>query len=80
MSDVKYVLVMTTYSPQREMVVELYLKKDPMILVETTLLSAARIFDTFDEAADFLEDENLTHHKIVLIKKKKLFEAKLKGT
>lgn len=75
----KYVLVQTSYSPQKQMVVETYLKEDPMFVRATTLLSDAQIFNTLDEAEKFLDNEQITGHKIVPITKKTLFTAKLKG-
>ena len=75
----KYVLVQTTYSPQKEMVVELYLAGDLWTWQHSTRLSDARIWDDLDTIADFVEDEKINDYRIVHIKEKDLFKAKLKG-
>ena len=76
----KYVLMQTTYSPQKEMVCELYLADDLWTWVHTVKLSDAHVWNTFDEIADFIEDEDINDHKVEHIKEKDLLEAKLKGT
>ncbi len=70
----------TTYAPQKEMVMELYLGEDLWAWQYTTLLSGAHVWNTFDEIADFIEDEDINDHKVVHIKEEDLFEARLKGT
>lgn len=76
----KYVLVQTSYSPQKDMVIETYLRKDPMFKISTTLLSNAEVFDTFDEAKKFMKYESMTDYKIVGIDEKEFFTRLLKGT
>ncbi len=77
----KYVIVQTTYSPQKEMVVELYLMPiDAYFSSEwphTTLLSDAMVWDTFEEVKHYLSAEKIDDHKIVEVEDKKLFEARL---
>ncbi len=75
----KYALMQTTYSPQKEMVVELYLMKDLHAWQHTIKLSDAMIWDDFDEIADYVEAEKVDDHKVVHIKEEDLFEARLKG-
>jgi hypothetical protein len=43
-------------------------------------LSEAKIWDTFDEATDYVNHYNIDDHKIVLVKDEDVFEARLKGT
>lgn len=75
----KYALVITSYSPQKKMVIELYYGNGEIFENPTTKLSEARIWNDFDTVVDFLEENQIDDHKIVDIKEKKLFEARLKG-
>jgi hypothetical protein len=81
----KYALVQTAYSPQKEMVVELYLM--PLSAAyqtydwpHSTLLTDAMIWDTWDDAMNYIESERIEDHKIVEIDDKRLFEARLART
>ena len=83
----KFVLVNTAYRADNLKVDERYLRKYDENEIGSTdwfedltlKLSHARIWDTFEEAADYIEKEKIDDHKIVLIREEKLFEAKLKG-
>ncbi len=72
----KYALVTTAYRPDTETVEELYIR-DVAAWLHSKKLSDARLWDDFDEVADLVESENI-HAKIVRIKDKELFEARLK--
>lgn len=81
----KYVLVQTTWSPQKGMVIELYLM--PLHSAyqysdwpHTTLLADAMVWDTLNEAEDYIKSERIDDHKVVEIDDKKLFEARLART
>ena len=75
----KFVLIRTTYRGDSEMVESLYYTHNWKLDDDTRLLSEAATWNTFDEAANFVETNNMDY-KIVLIKDEKLFEARLKGT
>lgn len=73
----KFALVTTAYRPDTQTVEELYVR-DAKAWFHSRKLSDAELWDSFDEAADFLEQEEIDDAKIVRIKDKDLFEARLK--
>ena len=76
----KYVLKNTQYRGDTETVEEMYMNGDDWsVYFHTHKLSRAKIWDTFDEAWDFLSEETMEDHKIVEIDEKALFEARLNG-
>lgn len=73
----KFALVTTAYRPDTCTVEELYIR-DVAAWLHTKKLSDARLWDSFDEIADLVESEEIDDAKIVKIKDKELFEARLK--
>jgi hypothetical protein len=73
----KFALVTTAFRPDTIMVEELYIR-DVAAWQHTKKLSDARLWDSFDEIADLVESEEINDAKIVRIKDKDLFEARLK--
>lgn len=73
-SRMKYALMQTTYSPQKEMVVELYLTRERL---HTVKLSLADIWDSRSSADDYMFAHRITDHKIVHITEAKLFKTRL---
>ncbi len=76
----KYVLKNTSYRGDSETVEEMYLAEDLWAWQHTVKLSGAHVWNTFDEIADFIENEDANDHKVVHIKEEDLFQARLKGT
>ena len=76
----KYALITTTHNPQKEMVEELYLMEGLWEWRHSTKLSDAMIWDDFDTLEAYVASEMIDDHKIVRVKEKDLFEARLKGT
>ena len=72
----KYALVTTCFRPDTYTVEELYVR-DVAAWLHSKKLSDARLWDDFDELMDLIESEEI-HAKIVTIKDKDLFEARLK--
>ena len=76
----KYALLTTQYWPDSEMVEERYIVDDAKYLFfESKKLSEAMVWDTFDEAADYILDNEMDYVRVVPIKDKDYFIAKLAG-
>ena len=77
----KYVLAWTQYDGVTERVVEKYITQDANnFCFETLKLSEAMVWDSFDEIAEYVEDNEMDDCKIVSIKDKDYFVAKLANT
>ena len=74
----KYALVQTSYRPDTETVEEFYLSKEALLFFETKKLSEAMIWDSFDDIAEYVEENEMDAWKVVLVREKELFEARLK--
>jgi hypothetical protein len=76
----KYVLKNTAWRGNTLTVEELYMNGDSWSpYYHTDRLSEARIWNTFDDAADYDRQYGDNEHKVVKIKDKDLFEARLSG-
>lgn len=73
----KYVLVTTQYWGDSKMVEERYVAHELAAVHETRKLSEALVWDTFDEIADYVEDNEIDDCRVVHIKDKDYFMAKL---
>ena len=77
----KYALTNTDYRGETRTVEELYLNDSELSpYFHTHKLSETRVWDTFNEAADYANEYGMnSDHKVVKIKEKDLFEARLTG-
>ena len=72
----KYVLKTTAFRPDTGTVEEYYVRNiDGFSCIK---LSDACVWDSFDEVADLLEEDDTWDAKIVAVSEKELFEARLK--
>ena len=77
----KYTVKNTAYRGLTETVEEMYVSRvEWSVYFHTSLLSEARVWDTFDEALEYTLNNKMDDHKIVLVKDEDVFEARLKGT
>ena len=77
----KYALTNTDYRGETGTVEELYLNNNELSpYFHTHKLSETRVWDTFNEAVDYANEYGMnSDHKVVKIKEKDLFEARLTG-
>ncbi len=76
----KYVLVLLPDDPRdRRLGPEYLAKSAEHVFFETRKLSEAKVWDNFDDIADYVEDNKMDEYKVVKIDDKTYFLAKLAG-
>ena len=76
----KYTVKNTAYRGLTETVEEMYIdNSDWNVYLYTSLLSEARVWDTFEKALLYMTNHEMNDHKVVPVAEEDIFEARLKG-